>query len=247
MFEPTNKFEEALLKSFQDPSFTAEFLHTLLGSEIFFIIDANNPNLSERAFLAGDNVSIQHIEFEGIRWLPIFSSLKFLLEFTKRNCIYGRLVVKDFFFMCKGAHIILNPNLEKAWRFPPEFVTVLLDGSYFRPKTIRIEKPTPIQVRIPPFPPHELIKSLSELFSRNNDVIAGYLLECYDPEKNEPAHPLIGLEVIRDYNKILGDAGVVTQRITQNKYFVDFTQVKKGDSGVKGFMVEKIKPFYKKN
>jgi hypothetical protein len=247
MFKPGNRFEEAILRSFNDPSYTPQFFHDLLDSEIFFIIADEYSNTDRKILQTGDNVKIKNIEHDGISWLPVFSSLKFLQEFAKINCSYGRLLAKDFFVMCKGAHVILNPNLENTWQFTPNMINDLLDGSFFQPKhSIVVEKPTAIQVGEPAVYPHDLVKALSDLFLRNKNVQAAYLVQYFDPEKNEPAHPLIGIEADRDYKDIIADAGLVASRIIENKYIVDFIQVKNGDSGLSTYMIEKTKPFYKK-
>jgi hypothetical protein len=252
MFTPENKLEEAILKSYNDPSYTPEFYRVLLDSEILFIIAGENSNRGE-IFHPGDEVTISHIEFEGISWLPIFSSLKLFQEFTKVDCAYGKLVARNFFKGCKSNHVILDPNLEKSWRFTPQMVQGLVDGSIFQPQsTITITKPTTIEMRVPPVPPQELIKALSALFSKNKNIQAAYLVEVRNPAANESAHPFIGIETDCNYDTIVGDAGLVALRISKNRYLVDFMQLKRTDllrgseSHVGRYLLEEIKPFYKK-
>lgn len=60
----------------------------------------------------------------------------------------------------------------------------LIDGSFFQPQiNITVKNPTIIQVREPAVFPSELIKALSELFERNKNIKAAYLVEYCNPKK----------------------------------------------------------------
>jgi hypothetical protein len=248
VFKPENKLEEYILKSFNDPSYTPEFFQNLMTSDIYFIIVDERLNNPAKDFKEGDKVNILHIEHDGVSWLPIFSSLKWLQEYAKSDCSYSLLNTKDFFAMCRKANIILNPNFEKSWQFTPEMIEGLLDGSFFKPqRTLSIEKQVDILVKEPDEYPHNLVKALSELFKRNKNVKTAYLVQCYFPESNEPEHPLVGIEVDKDYDKILSEAGLVASRICGGSTVVDFIQIDLDSiSGVCRYMVENVKPFFKK-
>jgi hypothetical protein len=252
MFIPDNKLEYAILRSYDDASYTPEFYRLFLDSEVLFIIAGENPVIP-KIHNAGEKTGIQSIEIDGIYWTPIFSSLKMLQEFNKTNCSYGTLKARDFFTGNNEAYVILDPGLEKSWRFSPKMIHDLLDGSIFQPPhSITMKKATTMQVRTLASPPRELIDALTKLFARNANVLGAYFVEYYNPEVNEPAHPLIGIEVKDNYDKIVGEAGLITESIVQNKYIVDFMQLKRdvlmlrNKSDLGRHILEGVKPFYQK-
>jgi len=243
MFNPENDLEKSILQSYDDASYTPVFFKKLLASEIYFVISNIPPNNQNSILNKGEKVNIQSIEDEGIYWLPVFSSAKQLVEWTKSTHTFGHLNAKDFFEMCRGAHVILDPNHDKAWRFTPQIVDDLLNGSFFKPQsTIAIKKPTTILVRDPGNKYKTLTDTLSRLFKRNHKIKAAYLVECYNPEINEPEHPLIGIQTSGNYQQTVGEAGIVATRICENKYFVDFLNFNQNSN-----LFSNISPFFQKH
>lgn len=69
-----------------------------------------------------------------------------------------------------------------------------------------------------------------------------YLAQLYVPSSNEPPHPVIGIEVEGDYNKVVQGIGLITQGSLSDINFVDYVQI--GSGTISEYLVSKTKPFY---
>src|SRR5688572_28596949 len=134
VFDAVNSLEKSLMSAATNPSSRPQFYRDLLEADIFIIqYGNNNLDIKNHVLQEGAELKIQHIERDGISWLPIFSSLQRLQQFIRSESSYLQLKARDFFEITRGAHVVLNPGFDYGKEFIPQEITGLLDGSIFEP------------------------------------------------------------------------------------------------------------------
>jgi len=249
MFEPDNHLEHSLVKAVTDPSHRPQFYRDLLVSDIF-VVNAGGESfdIHDGVLQQGANIQFQSWQRDGESWLPVFSSLNRLQQSLQTETTYLRLNAKSFFEITRGANVILNPNLDYGKEFTAAEIASILDGSIFRAgQGYTVEKETQVLIGQPAAYPTELVNALCRLFPKHPKVKAAYLAHLFNPERDEPAHTLIGIEAAGDWDAIVGDAGMVAKEAMPDKEIVDFVRVSPDDTGVSQYMLHKTKPFYKKS
>jgi hypothetical protein len=113
--------------------------------------------------------------------------------------------------------------------------------SSFQHQTIIFDHPTTIQVRNPGNKYQALTKAFIHLFKQDKHIIKAYLVECRNPEKNEPPHPLVGIESDLIVQETINKAGLLADKISRHSYYIDFIT---GDTAKRTF--SDTKPFYTK-
>ncbi len=247
MFEPVNSLEKSLMSAATNPSSRPQFYRDLLEANIFIVQHGkNNLNVQNNVLQEGVELKIQHIEKDGISWLPIFSSLQRLQQFIPSESNYLQLKARDFFEITRGAHIVLNPNFDYGKEFIPQEIKGMLDDSIFKPtQTYIAQKETKVLIGQPANYPHKLAKALSEYFSGNKFVNRAYLVWFHNPESGEKPHLLISIDVSDNAEKIFGDAGMIGSEVLGKDEIIDFIRL--DNSGLSQHIVTSAKPFYQKS
>ncbi len=247
MFEPVNALEKSLVKAATHPSARPQFYHDLLEAEIYIVNkDTGNPSIQDQDYRPGSELRIQQLKKGDQFWLPIFSSLPRLQQFTNSGTNYLRMRARDFFEMTRGANIILNPNLAFGKEFLPQEIDQLLDGSIFSPgQTYTAPKDTQVLIGQPAIYPNEFVKALSDYFATNPLVNRAYLAQVHYPENDEKPHLLIGIDAQGDWEMVIGDAGMIASNVLEKGEWIDFMRL--DDSGISQYLVNKTRPFYEKS
>jgi hypothetical protein len=148
--------------------------------------------------------------------------------------------------MLRGRYLILNPGSEYGKIFPPQEVEAILSGSIFtHDQTVEMPRGTKVLFAQPKDYPHQLIDALSRFFAKSRDVKAAYLALAFMPENDSAAHTLIGLEVDGDWDKIIGDVGVVVREVAPAVDVVDLVRVYPNPTDTTGkYLKNETKPFY---
>lgn len=92
--------------------------------------------------------------------------------------------------------------------------------------------------------PSELVDALKEYFKTQDKIKSAYLTQIFNGLKNEPPHPIIGIEVSDDFHRIQKECGNIVNKIINKAEFVDFIPL--GKDEVSEYMKKQTEPFYKK-
>lgn len=244
VFKPENQLEKSLVNASKNPSSRPQFYRDLLEADIL-VINRGKENLKIKNNLLekGSKLEIPNIERNGKLWIPIFSSLTRLRELIPSEVVYVKLNARDFFENARGSEIILNPASEFGKEFSSEEVEKILDNSIFKPyQTIIAKKETKLIIGQPAVFPEKLVKELIKYFSTNKNIIRAYLVQIYNPESSEPPHLLVSIDARGDFEKIIGDVGLIATGVLGKDEFIDFTRLNNSD--VSQGIFNSTKPFY---
>jgi len=246
MFEPVNDLEKSLVNAAIHPSQRPQFYRDLLEADVFVIHTGESSLRVQNGVLQSPaELKIPSIQRDGQSWLPIFSSLQRLREFIRSDATYIQIKARDFFKITRGAYVILNPGSDYGKEFTPQEIECMLDGSIFQPDQVYVaRKETRVLIGQPAVYPHKLVEALSEYFATNRRVNRAYLAQFFNPETDEKPHLLIGIEGSGDWERLVGEAGMVASEVMGSGEFVDFIRLD-GNSGIARYM-KSTKPFYRR-
>ena len=158
---------------------------------------------------------------------------------------YVALGARDLFELVRGSQVVLDPASPYGKVFLPAEIEGLLDGSTWRAEEGYVaERDTEVLLGQPARYPDELVAALRRLFEKRGDVEAAYLVHFYNPERDEQAHSLVGLEVSGDWGRIVGEAGMVAAGVEVPDPPVDFIELRGGGGDVEAYMRRECEPFF---
>lgn len=246
MFEPVNDLEKSLMNAATNPSSRPQFYRDILESDIYLINHSGDKlDIRNNVLQAGAKLNIQSFERDGKAWLPIFTSLQRLEQYIRSNANYLQLRGRDFFEITRGAYVMLNPGIPYGKEFFPQEIEQMLDGSIFQPtKSYTAQQDTPVLIGQPAIYPTELVKALSAYFAKNPFVNKAYLALMSNPAEEKP-HLLIAIDGKGDWQKIMGDAGMIASETLGKSEVIDFMQI--NNSSLSKTVMRQSKPFYEKS
>lgn len=247
MFEPVNDLERSLMRAALNPSYRPQFYRDLLEADIFIINYAESDSEEQNNTMSESfELKVPKIERNGQAWLPVFSSLQRLQEFISSETAYVVLKGRDFFELARDVHIVLNPDSDYGKEFIPQEIERMLDGSIFQPDQRYIDQEeTAFLIGRPAVYPTSLVKALCEYFAKNKFVNRAYLVQFYNPKSGEPPHLLIAIDASRDWERIVGDAGVISSEVMGKDDIVDFMRL--DDSDFSQHIINSTRPIYQKS
>ncbi|MHC4131147.1 MAG: enhanced serine sensitivity protein SseB C-terminal domain-containing protein [Planctomycetota bacterium] len=246
-FKPENKLEKSLIKAANDPVYLPQFYKDFLESNIFIVQEEPLPQKTGSIMLnEGDELKIQNIDWNGKPYIPIFSSLTRFQATLQEETGYISLNALEFLKITQGAEVLLNPGSDFGKELTKNEIQSIIDGSIWEPtESYRVEKETEVLIGEPANYPHKLTKALSRLFRNIQEVKRAYLAHFFNPEKDEKAHTLIGIEVSGNWEQVSAQAGLVARDINVPDPPIDFIQIT-GQGEVDEYFLDECKPFYKK-
>ena len=247
MIEPVNDLERSLMSAATAPAARPQFLRDLLEAEIFVLNQKEDELQIQNGVLQkGARLNILSFERDGKTWLPIFTSLERVEQYIRGDSSYVQLRAKDFFEITRGAFVFLNPGFPYGKEFFPEEIEQMLDGSIFKPlQSYTAQKEMQVLIGQPAVYPHELVKVLSDYFENNHMVSKAYLAQYFKPAVDENAHLLVGIDGRGDWQKLVGDAGMIAAEIIGKGEVIDFVRLD-GSSFSKS-ITGQSEPFYKRS
>lgn len=157
------------------------------------------------------------------------------------------LPARSLFEMTKGSSLVLNPKSDYGKEFfPNEIEALLSEGVNRLPERRVVQKATKVMLGQPANYPSKMVESLTELFSKHDNVKAAYLALMHDPSQDEKPHLVIGLEANGEIDSVVRAAGVVAGDCAPNGEPADLMLVKRGESGLSEYFVRDVKPFYER-
>jgi hypothetical protein len=246
-FTPVNELERLLISASSDPAARPAFYRALMDQELLVITEGQKP-AAPGMHVAGDDESfkIRLIDIKGTPHAPIFTSEQRISTVVKDEVGFLAMKGAAVFEMLRSRYLILNPGSEYGKLFPPAEVDAMLTGSIFaQQQPVTMSRGTKVLFAQPKDYPHRLTDALSRFFARSRDVKAAYLALQFVPDSDSAAHILIGIEVDGDFDKIIGEAGVVIRDVTPTGDFVDIVRIHSNPTDTAGnYLKNETKPFY---
>jgi hypothetical protein len=249
-FVPTNALEEALVHAARDPAARARFYEVLLESTVLLLTPEPPGEEGSRTLQKDETVKLVTMAGADRRLVPFFSSRQALeLALGPRGRTQGFLAMgaRDAFaLLSQGeAWAVLNPGLAYGKEFTTTEIRALTRGSFGEPDRRRYEKETRVLLGEPAEYPHRLVELLTRIFASHPGIEAAYLAHFSEPERGEPAHPLIGILGQID-DAVMRESGLAAEAVSTLP--VDFVRIDPGATrGVSTYFLRESKPFYRRS
>ena len=249
MSEPSNDLERKLMLAADDPASRPEFYEALMGSEVFVIGFTDSEGEGVATIPAGAKLSIVNWEKnDGTPIIPFFTSLEALQRALKEEARYVALPARSFFEITRGSFLMLNPSSPYGKEFFPNEVQALLEtGMNHVPQSRVVQKETKMLLGQPANYPSEMVSALTALLAKHSAVKAAYLCLMHDSSVGEKPTLVVGFEGEDDLSKAMQAAGSVAADTAPKGEVVDFTVLKRGESGLSDYMFKSVKPFYERS
>lgn len=132
MFEPENSLEALMQAAGKDPSVAPTFYHALLATEIYVLSPETPMQPGRRRSLKfQEKINIASVEFQGMTWLPAFTSKKRISDYVKEPETCLGAAARDLFEMLPDANFWLNPLSECQKPLPATEIALLMSGKIF--------------------------------------------------------------------------------------------------------------------
>jgi len=132
MFEPENSLEALMQAAGKDPQVAPAFYQALLASEIYVLTpEAPMQPGRRRSLKYQEKLNVARVEFQGLMWLPAFTSKKRISDYVKEPEICLGAAARHIFEMLPDANFWLNPRSECQKPLPASEVALLMSGQIF--------------------------------------------------------------------------------------------------------------------
>ena len=132
MFEPENSLEALMQAAGNDPQIVPAFYRALLASEIYVLTPETPMQPGRRRSLKyQEKLNVARVEFQGLMWLPAFTSKKRISDYVKEPEICLGAAARHIFEMLPDANFWLNPRSECQKPLPASEVALLMSGQIF--------------------------------------------------------------------------------------------------------------------
>jgi hypothetical protein len=132
MFEPQNRLEALMQAAGKDPGVASTFYRALLETEIYVLApEAPMQPGRRRSLKFQEKINIASVEFQGMTWLPAFTSKKRISDYVKRPETCLGTAARNLFEMLPDANFWLNPLSECQKPMPATEIALLMSGKIF--------------------------------------------------------------------------------------------------------------------
>jgi SseB protein N-terminal domain len=132
VFEPENSLEALMQAAGKDPDIVPTFYRALLDAEIYILTPevAVKPG-QRRSLKFQEQINVASVEFQGMTWLPAFTSKKRISDYVKEpeSCLGA--AARNLFEMLPNANFWLNPLSECQKPLPATEIALLMNGRIF--------------------------------------------------------------------------------------------------------------------
>ncbi|HEY2071194.1 MAG TPA: enhanced serine sensitivity protein SseB C-terminal domain-containing protein [Rhizomicrobium sp.] len=202
-----NPLEESLIAARDDVLARPAFYRRLMESVLFLPGDCGREGELVEA-QRGDTLNIGLIHHNGRDYHPVFSSLERLKEFRESRAV--SMKGHDLFRCTPGVEFLLNPNTDCGKRLTAPELAFWLDPSA---RAERRMKASEALIAPPSVFPTQLAEALSVLFRARANIQSAYLMQVAFSNRNEPSHPLIGVEASGNWAKICAEVSEIAGAI----------------------------------
>ena len=247
-FTPVNELEQALVAAVGDAAARPAFYRKLLESQVYIVPVGGRPEVENGTVKAGSQIALQALDKEGVRFTPFYSSPEMIARMSAEPVEYLALNARAFFEMTRGSALVMNPN-SFGKEFLPAEVDAMLSGQLFEPRERHVAGGNEqVMIGQPSKFPQALAAALSKLFKGRLCVTKAFLAQYVNPARNPDPGLLIAVELDNpaEWDKVIGDAGVVIQSLHPDHKFADFIRYEAGAGGVFDYFAKSVKPFYQR-
>lgn len=246
-FDPQNAFERSLERAATDPSHRPQFYRDLTGAELFIVQPAPPAGGSGRRVLeAGETIQVGRIEWNGMSYIPVFSSLKRLEAGLTEPAGFLAMNAIEFMKITKGANLLLNPGAACGKELPADEIASILDGSIWEPsERWQAEEEEQVMIGQPARYPEELVSALDRFFRTQKSVQRAFIAMFFNPKRDEKPHTLIAIEVSGEWEAVVAGAGMIAREVVVPDPPVDFMQIT-GRGGIEEHFTKGGRPFYRR-
>ncbi|MCP4616802.1 MAG: SseB family protein [Bradyrhizobium sp.] len=132
MFEPENGLEALMQAAGKDPGIVPRFYEALLASELYVLTpEAPMKPGRRRSLRFQEKVNVARVEFQGMTWLPAFTSKKRISDYVKEPETCLGAVARDLFEMLPNSNFWLNPLSECQKPLLATEIALLMSGEIF--------------------------------------------------------------------------------------------------------------------
>jgi hypothetical protein len=132
MFEPENSLEALMQAAGKDPTIAPLFYRALLDTEIYVLAPETAMQRGEdRSLEVQEKVNIASVEFQGMTWLPAFTSKRRISDYVKEPETCLGAAARNLFTMLPEANFWLNPLSECQKPLPASEIALLMSGEIF--------------------------------------------------------------------------------------------------------------------
>jgi type III secretion system (T3SS) SseB-like protein len=132
MFEPENSLEALMQAAGKDPGVAPTFYRALLDTEIYVLTpEAPMKPGRRRSLKFQEKINIASVEFQGMTWLPAFTSKKRISDYVKEPETCLGAAARNLFEMLPDANFWLNPLSECQKPLPATEIALLMSGKIF--------------------------------------------------------------------------------------------------------------------
>ena len=132
MFKPENDLEALMQGAVKDPERIPAFYRKLLETEIYILTPETPMQPGKRRSLKyQEKLNVATVEFQGLKWLPAFTSKRRISDYVKEPEVCLGAVAKNLFEMLPDSNFWLNPLGECQKPMPASEVALLLNGRIF--------------------------------------------------------------------------------------------------------------------
>jgi hypothetical protein len=132
VFEPENSLEALMQTAGRDPVAAPTFYRALLDTELYILTpEAPVKPGQRRSLKSQEKINVASVEFQGMTWLPAFTSKKRVSDYVKEPEACLGAAARDLFEMLPNANFWLNPLSECQKPLPATEITLLMSGKIF--------------------------------------------------------------------------------------------------------------------
>lgn len=243
-----NALEAALRRAAAEPGDRPAFYRLLLDSQVYVLGQSESGGEGVHTLQAGGRISIENwTRQDGSPVIPFFSSVEALQRAIAQESRYLGLPARSLFEMTRGATLVLDPKSEFGKEFVPGEIDALLAGGANRAPEVRVAAAgTQVLLGQPANQPTRMLQSLIRLLSGRSEVVAAYLALMHDASLDDAPRLIVGIETEGDVDAVLRDVGSVVADTAPEGEPVDIFHVKRGGGGLGDWVVQDVKPFYRR-
>lgn len=132
VFEPENSLEALMQSAGKDPAVVPKFYRALLDTEIYILTPEVPVKPGRRRSLKfQEKINVASVEFQGMTWLPAFTSKKRISDYVKQPEACLGAAARNLFEMLPNANFWLNPLSECQKPLPADEIALLMNGKIF--------------------------------------------------------------------------------------------------------------------
>ena len=186
-FIPENELERALVKAAHDRAAAPDFYRLLLDCDLLVLGSAEGQEQATDAFSLepGGKLSLLTGEKNGGRFLPVFSSLTRMQDYSRQGGKYLSINGRALLHLTRGGPVILNPASEYGKELTADQVRQLLEGPRHETRLILGAKEHPTA----------LVALLTAVFASRPDVERAWMIQATFPDHGNEECALVGVEL----------------------------------------------------